>query len=133
METSFSVCQTWDGCQLTMLVFMVCFFYAASSVLMEGSPTYPTPDRIYEIMDRLKVNVFYTSPTVIRTLMNLGDHYVKPYNRSSLRILSFGGEPINPEAWLWFWSVVGEGRCSVTVSDIWGQTETVNINQSSKS
>ena len=97
---------------------------AASIVLFEGTPIYPNPGRIWEIIERLKVNVFYTAPTVIRKLKMYGEHYVKAFDRSSLKVLGTAGEPINPEAWHWYWNVVGEGRCPIV--DTYWQTETVN-------
>ena len=95
-----------------------------TSVLLEGMPTYPTPDRVWEIIDRLKVNVFFTTPTAIRMLMNLGDHYVKAHKRTSLRVLAPVGETMSKEAWLWCWTVVGDRRCSIC--DHYAQTETVS-------
>ena len=99
----------------------------ASIVLMEGTPIYPHPGRIWEIIERLKVNVLFVAPTVIRSLMMFGDQCVKSYDRSSLKVLGSAGEPINPEAWLWLWKVVGEGRCPVV--DSYWQTETVILNK----
>ena len=96
---------------------------AASIVLFEGTPVYPNAGRVWEIIERLKVNVFYTAPTAIRTLMKFGDHFVKSYKRDSLKVLGTAGEPINPEAWMWYWSVVGEGKCPIV--DTYWQTETV--------
>ncbi|XP_054153142.1 acetyl-coenzyme A synthetase, cytoplasmic-like [Oppia nitens] len=91
-------------------------------VLFEGTPVYPTPSRLWNIIDRLDVNIFYTAPTTIRSLMKFGDHYVKSSKRDSLKVLGTAGEPINPEAWYWFWDVVGDQRCPV-VDNYW-QTET---------
>ena len=90
--------------------------------MFEGVPTYPTAARFWEVVDKFKVNIFYTAPTAIRALMGLGDDFVKKTNRSSLRILGTVGEPINPEAWKWYYEIVGEGRCPVI--DTWWQTET---------
>ena len=97
---------------------------AASIVLFEGTPIHPSPSRVWEIIDRLKVNIFYTAPTLIRTLMKYGDHYVTRYKRDSLKVLGTAGEPINPEAWMWYWKVVGNGKCPVV--DTYWQTETVS-------
>ncbi|CAG2111284.1 unnamed protein product [Medioppia subpectinata] len=93
-----------------------------SVVLFEGTPVYPNPGRLWHIIDRLGVNIFYTAPTTIRSLMRFGDQYVKQYSRQSLKVLGTAGEPINPEAWQWFWDVVGDRRCPV-VDNYW-QTET---------
>lgn len=97
----------------------------ATTVIFEGVPNYPTPARFWEVIDKHKVNIFYTSPTAIRSLMREGDAYVKGTSRASLRILGSVGEPINPEAWEWFHNVVGDGRCPVV--DTWWQTETGGI------
>ena len=95
---------------------------AATSLVFEGVPTYPTASRFWQVVEKHKVNIFYTAPTAIRALMRLGDDFVKEYDRSSLRILGSVGEPINPEAWLWYYRVVGDERCPVV--DTWWQTET---------
>lgn len=97
----------------------------AISVLYEGLPTYPTASRIWEIVDQYKVNILYTAPTLIRSLMREGKEPVKKTSRKTLRILGSVGEPINPEAWLWYFNVVGEGRCPIV--DTWWQTETGGI------
>jgi acetyl-CoA synthetase len=94
----------------------------ATVVIFEGVPTYPTTSRYWEVVDRHKVTKFYTSPTAIRSLMREGDEPVKKTSRASLKILGSVGEPINPEAWLWFYNVVGEGRAPIV--DTWWQTET---------
>ncbi|KAJ8668714.1 hypothetical protein QAD02_010377 [Eretmocerus hayati] len=94
----------------------------ATSVLFEGTPFYPTNDRYWSVIDRYKVNQFYTAPTAIRSLMKFGDELVKKYDLSTLKVLGSVGEPINPEAWLWFYNVVGHGKCSI--SDTFWQTET---------
>ncbi len=91
-------------------------------VLHEGIPNYPTPARCWEIIDKYKVNIFYTAPTAIRALRQEGDEWVKKSDRSSLRLLGTVGEPINPEVWKWFYHVVGEDRCPIV--DTWWQTET---------
>ncbi len=93
-----------------------------TTLMFEGIPTFPTAARFWEVIDKFQVNIFYTAPTAIRALMGLGDDFVKKTKRSSLRILGTVGEPINPEAWKWYYDIVGEGRCPVI--DTWWQTET---------
>ena len=95
---------------------------AATSVMFEGVPNHPTNSRFWEVIDKHKVNTFYTAPTAIRALMRDGDEPVKKTSRKSLRLLGTVGEPINPEAWLWYHRVVGEGRCPIV--DTYWQTET---------
>jgi acetyl-CoA synthetase len=97
----------------------------ATTLMFEGIPTSPTNSRFWEVIDKHKVNIFYTAPTAIRALMGAGDGPVKKTSRASLRILGSVGEPINPEAWLWYYNVVGDGRCPVV--DTWWQTETGGI------
>ncbi len=97
----------------------------ATTLLFEGIPTYPAADRFWQIIDQHQVNIFYTAPTAIRALMAQGDDYVTRTNRSSLRILGSVGEPINPEAWEWYYQVVGDQRCPIV--DTWWQTETGGI------
>jgi len=97
----------------------------ATTVLFESIPTYPDAGRYWEMVERLKINQFYTAPTAIRLLIKSGDEFVHKYDRSSLRVLGTVGEPINPEAWRWYNDVVGEGRCSIV--DTWWQTETGGI------
>uniref|UniRef100_A0A8B9F1A5 Acetyl-coenzyme A synthetase n=1 Tax=Amazona collaria TaxID=241587 RepID=A0A8B9F1A5_9PSIT len=97
----------------------------ATSVLFESTPVYPDPGRYWEMVERLKINQFYGAPTAIRLLLNYGEEWVKKYDRSSLKTLGSVGEPINNEAWHWFYHVVGEGRC--TLVDTWWQTETGGI------
>ena len=97
----------------------------ATTLMFEGVPNYPTVSRFWEIVDKHKVNIFYTAPTAIRALMAEGDEPVKKTNRSSLRILGSVGEPINPEAWKWYNNVVGDGKCPIV--DTWWQTETGGI------
>ena len=97
----------------------------ATTLMFEGVPTYPEADRFWRVIDKHQVNIFYTAPTAIRALMAQGKDYVTRTNRSSLRILGSVGEPINPEAWEWYYHVVGEGRCPVV--DTWWQTETGGI------
>ena len=94
----------------------------ATSLMFEGVPTYPDASRFWQVVDKHKVNIFYTAPTAIRSLMREGDGPVRATSRASLRILGSVGEPINPEAWLWYHHVVGEGRCPIV--DTWWQTET---------
>jgi len=94
----------------------------ATSVVFEGVPTYPTAARPWEIVDKYNVNVLYTAPTLIRTLMGQGDEFVNQTSRSSLRILGTVGEPINPEAWQWYHDVACNSRCAIV--DTWWQTET---------
>ncbi len=94
----------------------------ATQVIFEGVPTYPAPDRFWKIIQNHKVSVFYTAPTAIRTLIKLGHNLPKKYDLSSLRLLGSVGEPINPEAWLWYYEVVGSNNCPIV--DTWWQTET---------
>ena len=95
---------------------------AATSIMYEGIPTYPDYSRFWKIIDKHKVTIFHTAPTAIRALMREGDDYVTKTSRKSLRLIGSVGEPINPEAWLWYWRVVGEKRCPIV--DTWWQTET---------
>ena len=95
---------------------------AGASLLFEGVPTYPSASRCWEVVDQHNVNVFYTAPTALRALMAQGDQYVQTTSRESLRLLGTVGEPINPEAWQWYYDVVGEKRCPIV--DTWWQTET---------
>jgi acetyl-CoA synthetase len=97
----------------------------ATTVLFESIPTYPNAGRYWEMVQRLGITQFYTAPTAIRAIAREGDTFVKPYDRSSLRVLGSVGEPINPEAWRWYYNIVGEGRCPVV--DTWWQTETGGI------
>ena len=92
------------------------------SLMFEGVPTYPDASRFWQVIDKHQVNTFYTAPTALRALMGLGDQYVKNTSRKSLRLLGSVGEPINPEAWEWYFQEVGESRCPVV--DTWWQTET---------
>ena len=94
----------------------------ATTLMFEGVPSYPDASRFWQVVDKHKVNIFYTAPTAIRALMGLGDDFVTRSSRKSLRLLGTVGEPINPEAWEWYWRVVGEGRCPIV--DTWWQTET---------
>ena len=97
----------------------------ATTVMFDGVPTYPDAGRLWETCDRLGVTILYTAPTAIRALMREGDAPVKAHRRDSLRLLGTVGEPINPEAWEWYWRVVGEERCPIV--DTWWQTETGGI------
>jgi acetyl-CoA synthetase len=97
----------------------------ATSVMFDGVPNYPDFGRFWETVDRLGVTIFYTAPTAIRALMREGDEPVKRHSRRSLRLLGTVGEPINPEAWEWYWRVIGDERCPVV--DTWWQTETGGI------
>jgi acetyl-CoA synthetase len=97
----------------------------ATSVLFESIPTYPDFGRYWKMIEDLKVTIFYTAPTALRTLASGGDEFVKKYDRSSVRILGTVGEPINPEVWKWYHDVVGENRCDIV--DTWWQTETGGI------
>jgi len=97
----------------------------ATSVMFDGVPNYPDHGRLWETVDRLGVNTLYTAPTAIRALMREGDEWVTKHSRRSLRLLGSVGEPINPEAWDWYWRVVGDERCPVV--DTWWQTETGGI------
>ena len=94
----------------------------ATTLMFEGVPNYPDESRFWEICDKYKVTIFYTAPTALRSLMRVGDEAVKKTDRSSLRLLGTVGEPINPEAWLWYHRIVGEERCPIV--DTWWQTET---------
>ncbi|AJD49604.1 acetyl-coenzyme A synthetase 2 [Isoalcanivorax pacificus W11-5] len=97
----------------------------ATTLMFEGVPTYPDASRCWQVVDKHKVNIFYTAPTAIRALMGLGDAPVTKTDRGSLRLLGTVGEPINPEAWEWYHRVVGEDRCPIV--DTWWQTETGSI------
>jgi len=97
----------------------------ATTLMFEGVPTYPDAGRFWQVVDKHQVNIFYTAPTAIRALMGQGDELVKKSSRKSLRILGSVGEPINPEAWEWYFHVIGDGRCPIM--DTWWQTETGGI------
>jgi acetyl-CoA synthetase len=97
----------------------------ATTLMFEGVPNYPDPSRFWQVVDKHKVSIFYTAPTAIRALMREGEEYVRRTDRRSLRILGTVGEPINPEAWLWYYDHVGERRCPIV--DTWWQTETGGI------
>ncbi|GHF13157.1 acetyl-coenzyme A synthetase [Kordiimonas sediminis] len=97
----------------------------ATSLVFEGVPTYPDASRFWQVCEKHKVNIFYTAPTALRALMREGDSYVKAADLSSVRLLGSVGEPINPEAWLWYYNVVGQERCPIV--DTWWQTETGGV------
>jgi acetyl-CoA synthetase len=97
----------------------------ATTLIFEGTPTYPEPDRIWEVIEEYGVNILYTAPTAIRALMKLGEELPNSHDLSSLRLLGTVGEPINPRAWIWYHEVVGGGRCPIV--DTWWQTETGGI------
>jgi acetyl-CoA synthetase len=97
----------------------------AVTLMFEGVPTYPDSGRFWQVVEKHKVSLFYTAPTAIRALMREGEGPVKKWDRSSLRLLGSVGEPINPEAWMWYHEVVGESRCPIV--DTWWQTETGGI------
>ncbi len=94
----------------------------ATSLMYEGVPTYPEPDRFWEIIEKYRVTIFYTAPTAIRALIKLGEEWPNRRDLSSLRLLGTVGEPINPEAWMWYHKVIGKGKCPIV--DTWWQTET---------
>jgi len=97
----------------------------ATSLMFEGVPNYPDKDRFWHVVDKFKVNIFYTAPTAIRAIASFGDEYVDRHDLSSLRLLGSVGEPINPEAWLWYYRHVGRENCPIV--DTWWQTETGGI------
>ena len=97
----------------------------ATTVVFEGLPTYPDAGRFWQVCDKHNINIFYTAPTALRALMREGDELVKRSSRKSLRLLGTVGEPINPEAWLWYYKIVGDSKCPIV--DTWWQTETGGI------
>ncbi len=97
----------------------------ATSLMFEGVPNYPEPDRFWQIVEKYRVNSFYTAPTAIRAMMKTGDAWPNKRDLSSLRVLGSVGEPINPEAWLWYYQVIGKERCPI--ADTWWQTETGGV------
>jgi len=99
--------------------------FGATCVMFEGIPTYPHPDRFWSIVEKYQVNIFYTAPTAIRALMRDGEEWPNKHDLSSLRLLGTVGEPINPEAWMWYYNVIGKSRCPII--DTWWQTETGGI------
>ena len=94
----------------------------ATTLMFEGAPNFPGPDRFWQIIERHRVNIFYTAPTAIRSFIKWGEQHVLKHDLSSLRLLGTVGEPINPEAWMWYHNVIGKGRCPIV--DTWWQTET---------
>jgi acetyl-CoA synthetase len=97
----------------------------ATSIMFEGVPTYPDAGRFWQIVQKFKVTVFYTAPTAIRTLIRMGDEWPKKYDLSSIRVLGSVGEPINPEAWIWYYKMIGHEKCPIV--DTWWQTENGGI------
>lgn len=97
----------------------------ATTIIFEGVPTHPDPARFWTVCDKYKVNIFYTAPTALRTLIRLGDEWAEKADLSSLRVLGSVGEPINPEAWMWYYNKIGKGRCPIV--DTWWQTESGGI------
>ncbi|MEA1959266.1 MAG: acetate--CoA ligase [Chloroflexota bacterium] len=97
----------------------------STSVMFEGVPNYPKPDRFWEIVEKHGINIFYTAPTALRSMMRDGDEWPNKHNLSSLRVLGTVGEPINPEAWIWYYNVIGKEKCPIV--DTWWQTETGGI------
>ena len=114
--------QTWAGSRATATVTYGPLAVGATEILFEGVPTYPDAGRFWKIIQDHKVTVFYTAPTAIRSLIKAGGDLPNRYNLSSLRILGTVGEPINPEAWMWYHRTVGKERCPIV--DTWWQTET---------
>jgi acetyl-CoA synthetase len=94
----------------------------ATSVMYEGAPNFPEPDRLWAIIEKFRINIFYTAPTAIRAFVKWGEQWPRKHDLSSLRLLGTVGEPINPEAWMWYFKVIGRGRCPIV--DTWWQTET---------
>ena len=97
----------------------------ATSLMFEGVPSYPKPDRFWEVVEKFGVNILYTAPTAIRSMMKEGERWVNGHDISSLRLLGSVGEPITSKAWLWYYSAVGRGRCPI--ADTWWQTETGGV------
>ena len=97
----------------------------ATTLMFEGVPTYPDASRFWQVIDKHQVNIFYTAPTALRQLMSQGDEFVSRTDRKSLKLLGSVGEPINPEAWEWYYQIVGDKRCPIV--DTWWQTETGGI------
>jgi len=96
--------------------------YGATTLMFEGVPNYPHPDRFWDIVEKYQVSIFYTAPTALRAIMREGDEWPNKHNLSSLRLLGTVGEPINPEAWIWYYNVIGKNMCPIV--DTWWQTET---------
>jgi acetyl-CoA synthetase len=99
--------------------------FGATNVMFEGVPTYPNPDRFWEVIEKYQVSLFYTAPTVLRALMRESEDWINKHDLSSLRILGSVGEPINPEAWMWYYEVIGKSRCPIV--DTFWQTETGGV------
>jgi len=99
--------------------------FGATGLMFEGVPSYPHPDRFWDIVEKYRVNIFYTAPTALRSIMREGDEWPNKHDLSSLRVLGSVGEPINPEAWMWYYNVIGKGKCPIV--DTWWQTETGGI------
>ena len=98
---------------------------ASTTLMFEGIPTFPDTSRFWNVIDKYQVNIFYTAPTAIRALMAHGNAPLKSTSRDSLKVLGTVGEPINPEAWEWYYHEVGKGKCPIV--DTWWQTETGSI------
>eukprot|EP00490_Sorites_sp_Unknown_P001221 CAMPEP_0114693030 /NCGR_PEP_ID=MMETSP0191-20121206/68615_1 /TAXON_ID=126664 /ORGANISM="Sorites sp." /LENGTH=293 /DNA_ID=CAMNT_0001986195 /DNA_START=856 /DNA_END=1738 /DNA_ORIENTATION=+ len=113
-----------DGLLVIVILFMV-LWHGATTFMFESTPTYPNEGRYWDMIQRHKITQFYTAPTAIRALMKFGNDAVKKYDKSSLRVLGTVGEPINPEAWLWYYKIVGESKCPIV--DTYWQTETGGI------
>ncbi|OGO61838.1 MAG: acetate--CoA ligase [Chloroflexi bacterium RBG_19FT_COMBO_48_23] len=99
--------------------------YGATVLMFEGVPNYPHPDRFWDIVEKYQVSIFYTAPTALRAIMREGDDWPNKHDLSSLRILGTVGEPINPEAWMWYYNIIGKGKCPIV--DTWWQTETGGV------
>jgi acetyl-CoA synthetase len=99
--------------------------YGATTLMFEGVPNYPHPDRFWDIVEKYQVSIFYTAPTALRSIMREGDEWPNKHNLSSLRLLGTVGEPINPEAWIWYYNVIGKNMCPIV--DTWWQTETGGV------
>jgi len=99
--------------------------YGATSLMFEGVPNYPHPDRFWDIVEKYQVSIFYTAPTALRAIMREGDEWPGKHDLTSLRLLGTVGEPINPEAWIWYYNVIGKGKCPIV--DTWWQTETGGV------
>ena len=99
--------------------------YGATTLMFEGVPSYPHPDRFWDIVEKYQVSIFYTAPTALRAIMREGDEWPNKHNLNSLRLLGTVGEPINPEAWVWYYNVIGKNKCPIV--DTWWQTETGGV------
>ena len=125
MVTSTGVPLTWVGSLGHSYIVYGPLANGATTLMFEGVPNYPSASRFWDVVDKHQVNILYTAPTAIRALMQLGDDSVTHTSRKSLRLLGSVGEPINPEAWEWYYRVVGDERCPIV--DTWWQTETGGI------